>query len=113
MKVKGIVKPLKDKVFVSDMNFDAQVTKGGLYVPSSDGKEDGIVPRWGRVWAVGPEQTEVNVGDWVMVEHGRWTRGFEFEKDDGATVTVRMVDADAIMMVSDEEPQEEIYRRSK
>ena len=112
MKVKGIVKPLKDKVFVSDMNFDAQVTKGGLYVPSSDGKEDGIVPRWGKVWAIGPDQHEVAVGDWVMIEHGRWTRGVEVEQADGGILTVRMVDADAIMMVSDEEPQEEIYRRA-
>lgn len=113
MKIKGQIKPLKDRVFVKNMNFDAQVTKGGLYVPSSDGKEDGIVPRWGQVWAVGPEQTEVNIGDWVMIEHGRWTRGVEVEQADGSVLTVRMVDADAIMMVSDEEPQEEIYRRSK
>lgn len=113
MKVKGQIKPLKDNVFVKNMNFDAQVTKEGLYIPSSDGKEDGIVPRWGQVWAIGPQQIEVNVGDWVMIEHGRWTRSVEVEQDDGSIVVVRMVDADAIMMVSTEEPQEEIYRRSK
>lgn len=113
MKVKGQIKPLKDRVFVSDMNFDGQVTKSGLFIRSTDGKEDGIVPRWGKVWAVGPEQTEVKIGEWVMIEHGRWTRGVEFEQDDGSTLVVRMVDADAIMMVSEEKPEEEIYIRSK
>jgi co-chaperonin GroES (HSP10) len=113
MKVKGIIKPLKDRVFVSDMNFDAQVTKSGLVIRSTDGKEDGIVPRWGKVYAVGPEQTEVKVGDWVMVEHGRWTRSVEVEQDDESVLVVRMVDADAIMMVSEKKPQEEIYIRSK
>ena len=113
MKVKGTIKPLRDSVFVSDMNFDAQITKGGLYVPSSDGKEQGITPRWGKVFAIGPEQSDVKIGDWIMIEHGRWTRGVELELEDDNTITVRMVDADAIMMVSEEKPEEDIYIRSK
>lgn len=111
MKIKGIIKPLKDKVFVSDMNFDAQVTVGGLYIPSSDGKAEGITPRWGRVWAIGPEQSDVKIGEWIMIEHGRWTRGVEVEQDDGSFLTVRMVDSDAIMVVTEEKPQEHVYRR--
>lgn len=112
MKVNGIIKPLKDKVFVSDMNFDAQVTAGGLYVPSSDGKPDGITPRWGKVWAIGPEQEDVKIGEWILIEHGRWTRGVEVEQDDGSVLTVRMVDGDAIIMATEDRPQEDIYRRS-
>jgi hypothetical protein len=42
-------------------------------------------------------------GQWVLVEHGRWTRGIEVEIDE-AQFTVRRVDASAIMMVSDHEP---------
>jgi len=112
MKVKGTIRPLKDKVFVSDMNFDAQITAGGLYIPSSDGKAEGITPRWGKVYAIGPEQTEVKVGDWVMIEHGRWTRGVDVAVTEDTHFTVRMIDADAIMLVSEEKPQEEVYRRA-
>jgi co-chaperonin GroES (HSP10) len=113
MKINGIIKPLKDRIFVSDMNFEAQTTKSGIFIRSTDGKEDGIVPRWGKVWAIGPEQNDVKIGDWILVEHGRWTRGVEVEQDDGSVLVVRMVDADAVMIASDEKPQEEIYIRSK
>ena len=111
MKIKGTIRPLKDKIFVSDMNFDAQITQGGLYVPSSDGKADGITPRWGKVYAIGPEQTEVKIGDWVLIEHGRWTRGVEVDLGNDTDLIVRMVDFDAVMLVSEDKPQEHVYRR--
>jgi hypothetical protein len=53
------------------------------------------------VYAVGPEQKEIQVGQWVCVEHGRWTRGVKIEDLTGEH-TIRRVDNDAIMMVSDE-----------
>jgi co-chaperonin GroES (HSP10) len=111
-KVTGTIKPLHDKVFVSDMDFGAQQTNSGIYIPSSDGKADGIMPRWGKVWAIGPDQTDVGVGEWILVEHGRWTRTVEVEQEDGSILKVRMVDGDAIMMSSDEKPSETIYRRA-
>ena len=110
MKVTGTIKPLHDKVFVSDMEFGAQKTAGGIFVPSSNGKAEGISPRWGKVWAIGPKQEDVQVGEWILVEHGRWTRTVEVEQEDGSILEVRMVDGDAIMMISDEKPNEMIYR---
>ena len=109
MKVQGKIKPLKDKVFVSNMEFGMERTTSGLYIPSADGKTQGIMPRWGRVWAIGDEQTDVSIGDWVCVEHGRWTRTIEYKNEDGSITEVRMVDSDAIMMVSDEKPND-VYR---
>jgi co-chaperonin GroES (HSP10) len=109
MKIKGTVVPLRDKVFVSDMNFGDQKTNSGLIIRSTDGKSSGIVPRWGRVWSVGSTQTDVKVGEWILIEHGRWTRTVEVENDDGSILKVRMIDNDAIMLVSDHQPQEEVY----
>jgi co-chaperonin GroES (HSP10) len=74
MKVTGKLVPLRDNVFVSDMEFSMQKTASGLYIPSDDGKSSGIHPSWGRVWAIGPRQTNVKVGEWILIEHGRWTR---------------------------------------
>ena len=111
MKVTGKIVPLHDKVFITDMEFGGQQSAGGIFIPSANGKADGITPRWGRVWAIGPEQRDVKVGEWIMVEHGRWTRTVEYENEDGSISEVRMVEATAIMMSTDEKPQDLVYRR--
>jgi co-chaperonin GroES (HSP10) len=105
-KLKGSVIPLKNKVLVSDMEFGMEKTKGGIFLPSDDGKSTGIHPRWGKVWAVGPEQQEVKEGEWICIEHGRWTRGIEYENDDGSITKIRLVDNDAILMSADEKPSD-------
>ena len=110
MKVTGTIKPLRDKIFVSDMEFGEQITSTGIFIPSANGKSAGISPRWGKVWAVGPEQTDLKIGEWILIEHGRWTRTIEFEQADGSILEVRMVDSDAIMMSADEPPADYIYR---
>jgi co-chaperonin GroES (HSP10) len=108
MAVKGKVTPLGDKVLVSNMNFDEQKTKGGIILRSDDGKSEGVHPRWCRVWAIGPEQKDVKVGEWLLMEHGRWTRGIDFESDSGERTIIRMVDNKGILLVSDDEPADAI-----
>jgi co-chaperonin GroES (HSP10) len=101
------IKPIKDRVLVSDMDFGEQTTKGGIIINSDDGKAHGVYPRWGRVFATGPEQTDVKVGEWVLVAHGRWTRGMDLVNDvDGeeVTTTIRMVENEAMLAISDEKP---------
>ncbi len=105
-KVTGKIVPLKDKIFVSDMNFDTEITKSGIILPSDDAKRTGIHPRWAKVWAVGPEQQDVQVGQWICIEHGRWTRTIEYENEDGSVTELRMVDNDAIMLSSIEKPSD-------
>ncbi len=105
MKVKGKIKPLRDLVFIKNMNFDEQRTSSGIFIPRDDGKVNGIRPRWGQVWAIGPEQKEIKIGEWVLIEHGRWTRTVEVEQEDGSILEVRMVDNNAIMAVSETLPE--------
>lgn len=104
--VKGKIIPLRDNVLVSDMNFAEQKTASGIIIRSDNGKTEGIKPRWGQVWAIGPDQQDVKVGDWICVEHGRWTRGITVENQDGTEVIVRMVDNDCIMLQSNERPND-------
>ena len=99
------LKPLNDHVIVSDMNFDERLSIGGIVLVKDNGKSSGIRPRWGRVYAVGPDQKNIKVGTWICVEHGRWTRGIEIEDETGK-VTLRRVDPKDIMMESDELPQD-------
>lgn len=105
-KIKG-VKPLYDHVLVRDMNFSGRTLSSGIIMLGDDGKTDGIRPRWCKVYAVGPDQKDVVPGQWVLVEHGRWTRGVEVEIDD-EEFTLRRVDGAAMMMVSDEEPTDDV-----
>ena len=104
--VRGQLKPIRDSILVADMNFDTRVTAAGIILNSDDGKTEGIRPRWGRVYAIGPEQTEVKTGEWVLIEHGRWTRGIEVENEDGSITVIRKIDNDCILALSDEEPSE-------
>ena len=104
MKVKGKLTPLRDRVLVSDMEFGEEKSLGGIILPSDNGKAEGVKPRWGKVWAIGPEQQDVEVGQWICVEHGRWTRTFEIEQEDGTVLEVRGIDTKAIMLIADEKP---------
>ena len=103
--VKGNLVPLRDKILVSDMNFGEEVSKGGIIIKGDDGQRTGIRPRWARVWAIGPEQKDVSVGEWICIEHGRWTRKFEVETENGK-IALHGVDNKAILMSADEKPDD-------
>jgi len=104
--IKGTIKPIRDHVLITDMSFEEQRTASGIIIQSDDGKSEGIKPRWGRVWAIGPEQTDIKVGEWILVEHGRWTRGIDIEEEDGTVTTVRRVEVKSILMSADHKPSD-------
>jgi co-chaperonin GroES (HSP10) len=104
--ITGKLIPIRDHVIVEEMDFGEQKTATGIIIMSDDGKGIGIKPRWGKVYAVGPEQQDIQAGDWILLEHGRWTRGFELEEEDGTTKTLRKADNAAILMISDEKPSD-------
>jgi co-chaperonin GroES (HSP10) len=96
------IRALHSDVIVADMEFDTRITQSGLILPNDNGTTLGIRPRWGRVYAVGPDQTDVHVGQWIMVAHGRWTRGVDI--DDGEVAhrrTIRKIDPEDILLVSE------------
>ena len=97
---------LRDFVLVRDMNFDARTTSSGIVLLRDDGKSQGIRPRWAQVFRVGPDNQTVKEGQWVLVEHGRWTRGLKVRVD-GEEMTIRKVDPEAIIFVSDVQHNDE------
>ena len=102
------LRPLNDAVIVSDMVFDQRITTGGIIILNDNSKDTGIRPRWAQVYAVGPDQQDVRVGDWVLVAHGRWTRGIDIEDELGKQ-TLRRVDPKDILLQSDEPQQDETW----
>ena len=105
LKVNGL-RPIHDHVLVTDLYFGEQKTRGGIIIRDDNGTARGVYPRWARVWAKGPTNKEdYEVGDYILIEHGRWTRKMDLDID-GEEITVHRVDTDAILAVSDEKPNE-------
>lgn len=109
MSVRNAIKvetfiPLHNKVFVTDLEQGMRLTRGGLIIPDDNMTERGVHPRWGKVFAVGPEVDDLKPGEWVYIKHGRWTTGIDLEIN-GEHVRVWSVEyPDSVELVSDEDP---------
>jgi hypothetical protein len=105
IKIKSI-RALNDHILVADMNFSGRKLSSGIQLLGDDMRSAGIRPRWAKVYAIGPEQEDITVGQWILVSHGRWTRGVTIE-DKSGEVTIRRVDPNDILLVSDAEPNDD------
>ena len=101
------IRAISNHVLVTGMNFKEKLSHGGIIIPNSDGKLEGIHPRWGRVYAIGNGQEDIRVGQYILVKHGRWTRGVDIKDANGEIKTLRRIDANDILMVSDEPMEDE------
>jgi co-chaperonin GroES (HSP10) len=102
--VEGTLRPLDNKVLVHEMEFGMEKSLGGIFLPSDDGKSTGIHPRWAKIYAVGPNQKDVKVGEWILLEHGRWSRGINYRTPEGEDIVIRLADLNAMLMSADEKP---------
>lgn len=94
--------PIRNRVFVTDLERGMQKTKSGIIIPDDNVTERGIHARWGKVYKVGPDIDDIRVGDWILIEHGRWSAKFDVDGD----VTVWHIDyPSGILLISDEDPR--------
>ncbi len=105
--IQGSLQPLPDRILGRDLQFGERITIGGLIITDDDGKNQGIHPRWARIWRIGENVKDVEVGDWVLMAHGRWSRTVLLEED-GETFKVNMLDPDGILLKGDH-PTEDVY----
>jgi len=100
----GTLRAIGDKVIVSDMYFGEQKTLSGLIVRDDNGSGRGIYPRWGKVYDKGPDNIDpYNIGDWILIEHGRWTRGINVGTGNDQR-ELRMVENSSILLWSNTPP---------
>lgn len=97
---------LNKDVVVTDMAFEERRLASGIILRNDNGTGYGIRPRWGRVYAIGPDQKEVTVDQWVLVSHGRWSRGVQVN-DGGSIKILRKIDPNDMLCVSDELPTDD------
>lgn len=110
------VTPLPDSVLVDKFKKGERLI-GSIIILNDDGKSSGVRARWGRVYAVGTDIKDVSPGEWILVEHGRWTRGAkvpEIENKDNPdeVSTLWKIDAKCILAVSEEEPEDNLFSKN-
>lgn len=75
------MKALPGKVLVKNLESGERKTAGGIILRNDDKKSEGIRPRWAEVYSIGTGVTDVEVGDWILVKHGRWSRGVKYNNE--------------------------------
>lgn len=99
------LRALSDNILCIEGDFGDQKTESGIIVKSTIGKAEGVVPRWFKVFEVGPKINWLKPGQYVYVQHGRWTEGFK-TTDDRLDPDQKLwkVEPKACMLVSDDKP---------
>lgn len=95
------IQALPEVILVHNMEYGENRLATGIIVPDDNGAERGIRPRWGTVWSVGRNITDVKKGDKILVAHGRWSRGIKIRESNGDTTVIRRVDPNDILLVRD------------
>lgn len=99
MEVKGM------RVIVTDLD-QGERRYGSIIVQDDNGKRHGIRSRWCKVYKVGEKVTEIKPGDWVLVEHGRWSQAFQLTDEDGNKNDYWVIDYPKyVTAVADEKPE--------
>jgi len=97
------ITPIRDKIIgrmVESIGLERR-TRAGLIIAGHDFAEQNIKPRWFEVLFVGPEQTDVRPGEFVLVPHGRWSRGLDLENTRREEDKIFLLDNEALLGVSD------------
>lgn len=99
-------RPLHDHVFVTELETGPSKTSTGIIIPDDNMTERGIRPRWAKVFAVGPDVTDLVPGNWILIDHVRWTNSMDIEFPDGMVRVWRVEYPDSVHLVADEDPRE-------
>ena len=102
------IKPLKERILAELMGLEQRVTASGIIIQGENGKDRGIRPRWAKIYGLGPDvkDPELQIGKFILISHGRWTRGITVETPEGK-LTLRKVDTNDILLISDEPMEDE------
>ncbi|MEM5878078.1 MAG: hypothetical protein QXF12_04320 [Candidatus Aenigmatarchaeota archaeon] len=96
--------PLPNDILVYNMEKGYRRSKnsGLLFLDDSSFRIENIKHRWCQVYKVGSNIDFVKEGEWILVEHGRWTVGFKFVDKNLGEIYVQKIDKEAILLVANE-----------
>ena len=103
------VKPTRNTVLIHNFR-QGNRTIGKIIIPDDDGTDAGIRPRWAQVYAIGSNVDTLEVGQWVLMEHGRWSREMTIRDDADDPLILWTADwPNGVLAYSDEEPVDETF----
>ncbi len=70
----SVLNACQGKVLVTELDIGEQVLESGIVLRDDNGTTRGVHSRWAKVYSVGDDITELKVGDWILIAHGRWSR---------------------------------------
>lgn len=92
------------RVVATDME-QGERSYGNIVVGDDDGKRHGIRARWCKVFKIGDEVDTVDIGQWILVEHGRWSHKFTQTDDVGNEGNFWVIDyPNGLLAVANEKP---------
>jgi len=70
-------------MYVEKIEYGERKTKGGLYLQAEQMDYEGRFarPRWSKVRYKASNITNIDVGDWVLIEHGHWSTSMKMTID--------------------------------
>lgn len=106
MKNQRRIKAYKNHVLAELVDKGMRLSKGGILIIDDDMQQQGIRPRWFRIYSAGSRTYDLKDGEYVLVQHGRWSRGFRINLEGEDKWLYKLDYPDAIMLASDELPSE-------
>jgi hypothetical protein len=91
---------LPHRVLVTDMQMGERMI-GSIILMNDDGRTEGIRSRWAKVYDVGQGVDDVKVGEWILIQHGRWTRGVKIKEGDKEITLWQVEYPDGILFRAD------------
>ena len=99
------VKAIADHLICINGQFGDSMTESGIVIKSTANKAEGIGARWFQVHSKGDRcNLAAEPGQWVLVEHGRWSNDFKVDDQ-----KYWRVDPLGCMAMRDDEPENVIY----
>lgn len=84
------VRPLKGKVLADDIDRGDRIVNG-IILTDDNMRERGIRARWVKIHSCGEGVEDIKPGDYVLVEHTRWTVGMKIIIND-EEIELRLID---------------------
>lgn len=74
---------LPNSFYVDSLEIGEKKTKFGFIIPEEkmDARGEFVRPRWARVLFKADNVKNIEVGDWVLISHGRWSSSIVMLKD--------------------------------
>jgi hypothetical protein len=65
----------KDTLYIEMLAVGENITKAGIVIPTEKMDAFGhfVKPRWAKVIFKADNLTDFEVGDWVLIQHGKWS----------------------------------------